>query len=133
MCFSNILYSNPDQLVILIDPKGAMTTEELYMDPYYDIAKLSHSICGHYDFFNSGLYEISLDEDLKARVTVDADNREYVRLFRESLEEAGVDFRLVRLYETSLFLSMLPFHMDRPNKVFGFILNAIAIMDRLER
>ncbi len=133
MCFSNILYSNPDQLVILIDPKGAMTTEELYMDPYYDIAKLSHSICGHYDFFNSGLYEISLDEDLKARVTVDADNREYVRLFRESLEEAGVDFRLVRLYETSLFLSMLPFHMDRPNKVFGFILNAIAIMDSLER
>lgn len=133
LCFSNILYSNPDSLVILIDPKGAMTEDELYMDPYYDYAKLSHSICGHYDFFNSGLYDISLDESLRAVVKVDADNRQYVEMFRESLEGANIDFKLVRLYEASLFLSMLPFHMDRPNKVFGFILNAIAIMDSLER
>ncbi len=133
LCFSNILYSNPDQLVILIDPKGALTEDELFMDPYYDIAKLSHSICGHYDFFNSALYEIELDEDLMARVKVDADNRQYVGMFRESLAEAGIDFKLVRLYEASLFLSMLPFHMDRPNKVFAFVLNAIAILDSLER
>ncbi len=133
MCFSNILYSNADDLVILIDPKGAMTEDELYMDPYYDIAKLSHSICGYYDFFNSGLYEITLDEDLKAKVRVDADNRQYVAMFNEHLKQAGCDLALVRLYETSLFLSMLPFHMDRPDKVFGFILNALAIMDSLER
>lgn len=133
MCFSNILYSNPDSLVILIDPKGALTTEELYMDPFYDIAKLSHSICGHYDFFNSDLYEICIDENLSGRITVDADNRPYVEIFREYLEEAGMDFKLVRLYETSLFLSMLPLHMDRPKKVLGFILNALAIMDSLEK
>ena len=133
LCFSNILYSNADSLMILIDPKGAMNEDELYMDNYYDIAKLSHSICGHYDFYNSDLYEISLDENMKARVTVDADNRQYVELFRQSLEEAGIDFALVRLYETSLFLSMLPFHMDRPKKVFGFVMNALAIMDSLEK
>ena len=133
LCFSNILYSNADSLMVLIDPKGAMSEDELYMDNYYDIAKLSHSICGHYDFFNSDLYEISLDENMQAKVTVDADNRQYVELFRRSLEEAGVDFALVRLYETSLFLSMLPFHMDRPKKVFGFVMNALAIMDSLEK
>lgn len=133
MCFSNILYSNADSLVILIDPKGANTPEELYMDPYYDIAKLSHSICGHYDYFNSGLYEICLDENMKAAVRVDADNRQFVEIFKENLAAYGISLRLVRLYEASLFLSMLPFHMDRPNKVFGFILNAIAILDSLEK
>ncbi len=133
MCFSNILYSNADSLVILIDPKGAMTEDELYMDRYYDIAKLSHSICGYYDFFNSGLYEITLDEDLMAKVRVDADNRQFAAMFKEYLEKAGIDLALVRLYETSLFLSMLPFHMDRPDKVFAFVLNAIAIMDSLEK
>ncbi len=132
LCFSNILYSNADSMVILIDPKGAMTEEELYMDPFYDIAKLSHSICGHYDYFNSDLYEIGIDEDLTAKVKVDADNRLFVRMFRDKLEESGIDFRLVRLYEASLFLSMLPLHMDRPKKVLGFILNAIAILDSLE-
>ena len=132
MCFSNILYSNADSLVILIDPKGAVSEDDLYMDPYYDIAKLSHSICGHYDYFNSGLYEICLEEDMTASVRVDADNRQYVEMFRESLAAAGIDFRLVRLYEASLFLSMLPLHMDRPNKVLGFVLNAKAILDSLE-
>ena len=102
------------------------------MDPYYDVAKLSHSICGHYDFFNSDLYEITIDAGLRARVKVDADNRGYVELFKESLAEHGMDFVLIRLYETSLFLSMLPLHMDRPQKVFGFIMNALAIMDSLE-
>lgn len=132
MCFSNILYSNHDSLLVLIDPKGALTEDELYMDPYYDIAKLSHSVCGHYDYLNSDLYEISLDADMMAHLTVDADNRQYVEIFREYLDAAGIDIRLIRLYETSLFLSMLPFHMDRPKKVFGFVLNAIAIMDSLE-
>jgi len=133
LCFSNILYSNEASEIILIDPKGAMTEDELYMDPYYDIAKLSHSICGHYDYFNSGLYEIALDENMKARVRVDADNRQYVELFREELESAGISLELIRLYEASLFLSMLPLHMDRPQKVFGFVMNAIAILDSLEK
>ncbi len=133
MCFSNILYSNADSLVILIDPKGAMTQDELYMDPFYDIAKLSHSVCGYYDYFNSGLYEIVLDEEMTATVRVDADNRQFVEIFRRSLQRYGIDLALIRLYELSLFLSMLPLHMDRPHKVFGFVLNAIAILDSLER
>ncbi len=133
MCFSNILYSSSDQLLKMVDPKGALSEDDMYMDPYYDVAKLSHSICGHYDFFNSDLYEITVSADMKARVRVDADNRQYVELFKESLSRFGVDFVLVRLYEASLFLSMLPLHMDRPQKVFGFIMNALAIMDSLEK
>lgn len=132
LCFSNILYSNEASLLKLIDPKGATDSKDLYMDPFYDLAKLSHSICGHYDFFNSDLVEITLDEKLKAHVIVEADNRDYVELFKNKLKEHNIDFRLVRLYETSLFLSMLPLHVDRPKKVFGFILNALAIMDSLE-
>ncbi len=132
MCFSNILYSGADEQVVLIDPKGAVTEDGLYMDGYYDYAKLSHSICGHYDYFNSGLYEISINEEMKAQVTVDADNRQFVEIFRDKLAAAGTDLSLIRLYEASLFLSMLPFHMDRPQKVFAFILNAIAILDSLE-
>ena len=133
LCFSNILYSNSDSFVILIDPKGALKEEDLYMDPFYDYAKLSHSICGHYDYFNSDLYEITIDENMKAGVKVDADNRLFMELFRESLSAAGIDVRLIRLYEASLFLSMLPLHMDRPKKVLGFVLNAIAILDSLEK
>lgn len=132
LCFSNILYNHEAELLVLIDPRGAMTEEDLYMDPYYDLAKLSHSICGHYDFFNSDLYEIVADEELNAHINVDANNLKYVECFKTKLEENAIDFKLIRMYEASLFLSMLPLHMDRPKKVFAFILNAIAIMKSLE-
>lgn len=132
LCFSNILYNDDARLLMLIDPKGALSEDELYMDPYYDIAKLSHSICGCYDFFNSGLFEIGMDERLKCELSIDNNNACYVEAFKEFLARNGLDYKLIRLYEASLFLSMLPLHMDRPKKVFAFILNAINIMDEIE-
>lgn len=132
LCFSNILYSKEANILKLIDPKGALREEDLYTDLYYDLAKLSHSICGCYDFFNSGLYEITMDRDMKLSLTIDTDRQPYVEVFKGYLQENGFDYRLVRLYEASLFLSMLPYHMDQPGKVFGFILNAINILDEVE-
>lgn len=132
LCFSNILYSKEASLLKLIDPKGALSEEELYMDPYYDLAKLSHSICGNYDFYNSDLFEIVTGDDLRAYLKVDENNKEYIKLFKEALSKYGLDYNIVRLYEASLFISMLPLHMDRPKKVFAFILNAIDIMESLE-
>ena len=38
----------------------------------------------------------------------------------------------MRLYEASLFISMLPLHIDYPQKVLGFILNAINILKEIE-
>lgn len=133
LCFSNILYNHDARLLRLIDPKGAMDEDEMYMNPYYDVAKLSHSICGSYDYFNSDQYEIVLNDQMKLELKIDCDNDRYIEIFNEYLEKNGFDSKLIRLYEASLFLSMLPLHMDREKKVLGFILNAIKIMDGLEK
>ncbi len=132
LCFSNMLFNKEADLLKLIDPKGAVEEDELWTNPYYDLAKLSHSICGRYDFFNNGLYHISLGSDLKFKLDIDFDNIEYTNKFRDYVENNGFSYEAVRLYEVSLFLSMLPLHMDNPQKVFGFILNAINIMGELE-
>lgn len=133
LCFSNILYNKETSILKLIDPKGAVKEEELWTNPYYDIAKLSHSICGRYDFFNSGLYDIKIEADMKLTLSLDFNNEEYVELFKEYLKKYDFDYTLVRIYEASLFLSMLPLHMDNPQKVFGFLLNAINILEEVER
>lgn len=132
LCFSNILYHKETSLMKLIDPKGALTEEELYVHPYYDLAKLSHSICGRYDFFNNGLYQIKLVSDMKLELELDFDNSEYVKVFKRYLQENGFDYVTVRLYEASLFLSMLPLHMDNVQKTFGFLLNGMKILDEVE-
>ena len=131
-CFANTMYNKATKTLKFIDPKGALSEEELWTDPYYDVAKLSHSVCGRYDFFNNALFEIKIYEDFTSRLTIDFDNSEYVEIFKEKLAENGYDYLAVRLYEASLFLSMLPLHIDYPHKVYGFILNAVDILDEIE-
>lgn len=133
LCFSNILYNRETSMLKLIDPKGALKEEEIWTNPYYDIAKLSHSICGRYDFFNSALFDIKIEADMKLKLILEFDNTPYIELFKKYLKENGFDYKLVRLYEASLFLSMLPLHMDNPQKVFGFLLNAVNILDEVEK
>jgi hypothetical protein len=53
-------------------------------------------------------------------------------MFVQKLERSGFDPYLVRLCEASLFISMLPLHMDRPRKVLGFAINANSILDELQ-
>lgn len=130
--FANMLYSKEVNLLRLIDPKGALEEKDLWTDPYYDIAKLSHSVCGNYDFFNSGAYDISLNGEMKFELNLHFDNSKYKEIFKRYLENSGYDYMRVRLYEVSLFLSMLPLHIDNPHKVFGFLLNAINIMEEIK-
>ena len=134
LCFSNILYYKEIGLLKFIDVKGALTEKDLWTNPYYDIAKLSHSICGSYDFFNNEMYEIYIDDSCSIALQVNQPNLEkYKEVFKNVLKKNKFDYRLVRLYEASLFLSMLPLHIDNPRKVIGFILNAISILEEVSR
>ncbi len=132
LCFANTLYNKSTQTFKLIDPRGALTEDELWTNPYYDLAKLSHSICGKYDFFNHGLFNIRVDDTFSLSLEIPFDNSSYVDIFREKVESNGFDYLTVRIYEASLFLSMLPLHSDNPYKVLGFILNAKDILKEIE-
>ena len=98
-----------------------------------DVAKLSHSVCGSYDFFNNALFDVRIGEDFSPELELPFENARYINIFRRKLEESGFDYLSVRIYEVSLFLSMLPLHMDNPLKVLAFILNAKKILEEIEK
>jgi hypothetical protein len=133
-CFSNILYEKGSNLMRLIDPRGASKDDDLWTDPYYDVAKLSHSILGSYDFINNGLYDVTLDEALAPMLNlyIASPLEEMQQAFKERLIRHGFDLPLVRLYEASLFLSMVPLHIDVPSKALAFLMNADTILTKLE-
>ena len=126
------MYNKSTKTLKFIDPKGALKEEELWTNPYYDVAKLSHSVCGKYDFFNNALFDIKVDIDFDYNLEIPFDNSKYVEIFRKKVKENGFDYWSVRIYEASLFLSMLPLHIDNPHKVFGFILNVRNILREIE-
>lgn len=133
LCFSNMLYDKRIDFIKLIDPKGCLCEQEAYMDSYYDIAKLSHSVLGNYDFINNGIFEIRYDNAMGVHLDIPgleklSDQKE---VFIKFLKEHGFPYDVVRIREASLFLSMLPLHIDYPKKVLAFILTAINILNEL--
>lgn len=129
-CLSNMFIV--DGKLKLIDPRGALSEAELFLDPYYDLAKLSHSILGMYDFFNTKQYSINLDDQLRFHLSFHNPPKPiFAKIFMAKLAENSYDYLLVRLYEASLFLSMLPLHIDDPHKTFAFVLNAINILEEV--
>ena len=131
LCFSNILYDKRLDLLKLIDPRGADDADEAYLDPLYDIAKLSHSIFGLYDALNNGQFRLELGGDLRLGLMVDCPPLpEGARdAFAARLAQRGLSLRNVRILEASLFLSMLPLHADNPRKLLALLLNGVAILD----
>ncbi len=132
LCFSNILYDEDTNLLKLVDPLGADAKDEAWLVPSYDLAKLSHSVCGRYDFINTGIFDISLDQDLRLTLDIAFDQNPYVEIFKQALAEVGANYMEIRLYEASLFLSMLPLHTDKPKNMLAYILTAMNIIKELE-
>ncbi|HXH31148.1 MAG TPA: hypothetical protein VNJ01_10085 [Bacteriovoracaceae bacterium] len=127
LCFSNMLFDGTR--LLLIDPKGANSAEDNYRPVHYELAKISQSLFGHYDSINHGFFEITEDSLLiiLKRRPVKAQN-----LFKTSCARFGTDFRTVSLIESSLFLSLIPFHIESKKKVMAFLLNSINIFQRFK-
>lgn len=132
-CFSNILYDQQRYLMKFIDPKGAMTPQEVWTHPLYDLCKVSHSVLGDYDFINNGLYRVGFTEGNDLELHIDHGRQPQLKPdFKRRVKALGHDVKIMRLGEASLFLSMLPLHIDHPNKVIAFLLTAHSILDEVE-
>lgn len=127
LCFSNILWDRDTDYLKFIDPKGSSS---MYMDEYYDLAKLSQSVNGCYDEIIHDNYSINMsdmslfiDGGLSPRSTEE---------FKNYVEKNHINYKLLRLYEVSLFLSMTPHHVEDHKRVAAFILNAARILKKIK-
>jgi len=123
LVLSNVLYDDRINLMKLIDPKGK---DYMFLDEYYDLAKLSQSILGNYEDIIYGHYEINLEV---GKIIFKRPDNAYRRLiFRNYIASQNIDFGLLRVYEASLFLSMLPLHIDDHKRIAAFLLNCKKIL-----
>lgn len=134
-CLSNILFDGRIGLFRLIDPRGASQRRDAMMHPLYDLAKFSHSVLGGYDFVNNDLFSLEVGPDLQLELQLHRGGpREWMQAaFRARLELEGWDLAEVRAVEASLFLSMLPLHLDHQRKPLAFCMIAARILEELER
>lgn len=137
LCASNILYDFAAQRVKVIDPRGYFEdgSSTIYGDRRYEVAKLSHSFIGLYDFIVGGRYELNqIDADIP-RFHFEIYEPQEMSGIRSTFEEqsyggyspvANGQWEMM----VSLFLSMLPLHSDSRSRQFALLCNAYRLMDR---
>lgn len=128
--FGNMLYDPSKKILKLVDPKGGNASSAM-MPIWYDLAKLSHSFMGNYDLMVYGLITPFLNDSLELSLKIRKEFKKSCQLlsneFREFLSRRNLDIRRVRLYEGSLFLSMLPLHEEAPLRMSCQLIRAIEI------
>ncbi|MGR5146683.1 capsular biosynthesis protein [Photobacterium alginatilyticum] len=136
-CFSNILYDFRTGRVKTIDPRGLTPDNELtiYGDTRYDLAKLSHSVLGMYDWIIAGYYDVDISDD---KITFDLagtrQHKDTQQVFVELVEKRfGLTALSLYAMQIQLFLSMLPLHSDEPKRQQALFANAFRLYEILKR
>lgn len=129
LCLSNILYDRRHGIVRLIDPRGGFGRYDIYGDLRYDLAKLSHSVLGHYDFIVNGQFTCDITATgVQLQMHDGAVHRS--RRLQFAARILGTDaphVRRVRFIEALLFLSMTPLHADRPKAQAAFLARGLQL------
>ena len=102
----------------------------IYGDIRYDLAKLSHSVIGCYDFIMSGCYDLEVKENysfkfqLKMAERIKIIQSEFLNLkfFEKTIQEHNIYSGLVHL-----FLSMIPLHSDDRRRQSALLANALRM------
>jgi len=131
-CFTNIFYDFRTQRIRVIDPRGTIDGKapSIKGDLRYDLAKLSHSISGGYDFILANRFSCEgfAQRDLSLRFPADNPMRRIGDIAaRHSLRGFSPGDPQITALTIHLFLSMLPLHHDRPDRQKAFLANALRL------
>lgn len=129
--FSNILFDSIKEYIKLIDPRGRFSpqAEDDYMPAWYDLAKLSHSFLGHYDLMVYDMIDVVMQRDLTLGLK-DAHVPGMALLeqtFLDYLKKRNISVKRLRLYEGSLFLSMMPLHAEDELRMHRQLIRAMEL------
>ena len=113
--FANILYEPTTGIIKLIDPRGDFGGYGIYGDRYYDLAKLSHSVDGMYDFIVEDLFQLEeSNNEFNYKILCSKQHQEIKNIFYSYFtKEEKIKIKFI---QSLLFLSMIPLHKDKPKR-----------------
>jgi hypothetical protein len=133
-CFSNILFDSRLDNIKVVDPRGLNEAGEFtnYGDLRYDLAKLTHSVIGLYDFIVAGAFDLNyiLNKDqciFDFLIHTDKRIETIQEIYMERIFLGNTSPRSVIPLTVLLFLSMLPLHSDDRKRQLALLANALRL------
>jgi thiamine kinase-like enzyme len=136
LCFSNILYgvhpSNEDVILKFIDPRGVFGKTAFYGDFYYDLAKLSHSCNGGYEYFIYDKFNIDTNKNIFT-LSYENNNKEMVyEKFLKTLDEySNINRTKIKLVEGLIFIGMCARHYDSLERQKAMFITGLKLLNEV--
>ena len=135
-CFSNLLFDFRKHQIQMIDPRGSLDGVNFTINGFlsYDLAKLTHSVIGLYDFIVSDRFIINKDNDGISEIVFNLQKQtlNVQSEFLSILIEKGFNFKLIMTICIHLFISLIPLHSDSTNRQQGFYFNIFRLYKELK-
>lgn len=127
--FSNLMFDQFDQKIILIDPRGYFGKTKLYGDEYYDWAKLYYSIVGNYDQFNRKNFTLQIDEN-EVYIKIGSNNWEDMETLFFSLIP-NVDKNKIKFLHALIWISLTTYTWDDYDSICGAFYNGVYYLNEV--
>lgn len=136
LCFSNILYGvndiTNDVILKFIDPRGVFGKTKFFGDSYYDLAKISHSCNGGYEFFIYDKFDVSnVDNQFKLSFHNEQRKNDINNKFLSISDEYNFDYNKIKLIEGLIFVGMCARHYDNLDRQKAMLMTGLNILNNV--
>lgn len=134
LCFSNILYGvndiTNDVILKFIDPRGVFGRTKFFGDPYYDLAKISHSCNGGYEFFIYDKFQVSNSNNEFDLSFYNEERKENInKKFLDISQQNKFDYNKIKLIEGLIFVGMCARHYDSLDRQKAMLMTGLSILN----
>jgi hypothetical protein len=130
---ANIFFDFRSQQIKVIDPRGMLHdgSHTMYGDIRYDLAKLTHSVLGCYDFilakrFDLDIFNYDITFNIDTPENYDEIINEFLGVFVEPFDAGGNENIAMTAI---LFLSMIPLHSEDEKRQMALLANALRLAE----
>ena len=132
LCFNNILYDLYSGTIRLIDARGSFgdAMPGIYGDQCYDIAKISHSTIGLYDYIVNGLFSFEESNGLyKYNIFERSNQKSLIDINIDLIKHFGYKVEDITFLMSLLFISMPPLHNENIARQKTLYLHGIKLLN----
>lgn len=131
-CFNNILFDIYSDIIRLIDARGSFgdNCKGIYGDRKYDIAKLTHSVIGQYDYIVNNIFKLNIDNSkIEYHIPQRKNYDELKKINIDLIKYFGYDDKDIMFIVGLLFVSMTPLHNDNIDRQITMYCHGIKILN----
>lgn len=135
LCFSNILFSknqqNGDVILKFVDPRGKFGNKNFYGNHYYDLAKLSHSVNGGYEYFIFDEFNLHIENKNVDLKFTNNNKSKISEILMRKIDIHGYDSNLISLIEGIIYIGMCARHYDSIERQKAMFVTGIDLLNKV--